>query len=165
MWRQLVAGAASTLSCLVPAMAVEAQESLYSSFEPPRGATATINLRVPLGHRAQPARPSLGLTVAFGQPVGSPLADGRTAVRQFRLADFRLDRRGVSRAELVTFDLAHPGRDGRLHIGGAKKSYVLAVLTIAAGVTTLLLLADGEDKPPIECVYTIEEGGPCPYSN
>ncbi len=149
MMLKIVAGTASAALCLTQIAPALAQDYQHSGFDGPRGANATLNLRLPLGRRAEPARPTLGLTVGFGQTFGAPTSDGRRAVRQMRLADVRLDRTGVSRARLASFDLADLDRGRRLNLNGEpKKSFwLLIAAALGAGAALLLLLdSDSEDS-------------------
>jgi hypothetical protein len=146
MPRKLTSGTLSLALCLAPTFPASAQDYRPSGFDAPRGATATIGLRFPLGRHNGPMRPTLGLTIGYGQPVGAPDTNGRSAVRQLRLVDLRLDRRGVTRAELATFDLAGPERDRRLNIGGGKKDTALLLLMVVAGMTALAFWVNGHDR-------------------
>lgn len=99
-----------------------AQSRFASDIQPPVGATATVNLRVPLG--ATPARErkaTYGLTFGFGRQMDSALADGRLAVREARLADIRFTGNlKLHEANVLTFDLANLKDDPRLQMGEGK---------------------------------------------
>jgi hypothetical protein len=152
MLRSMTATASAVGLCLASVSPLAAQEVRYDA---PRGATATLNLRVPLGRAA--ARPSWGLTASFGQAAGAPAGDGRVAVREWRVADLRFDGSGLRRAELASFDLAHLDRDRRLSLqegesdGDDTMTYVLIALgALAAGVGIEMLIDDsdsGENEP------------------
>ena len=99
-----------------------AQSRFASDIQPPVGATAAVNLRVPLG--AAPARErkaTYGLTFGFGRQMDSALADGRLAVREARLADIRFTGEfKLHEANVLTFDLANLKNDPRLQMGEGK---------------------------------------------
>lgn len=102
-----------------PAMA---QSRFASDLQPPAGATATVNFRVPLG--AAPTREhkaSYGLTLGFGRQTDTALSDGRLAVRQATVADIRFTGDFELReANVLTFDLANLKDDPRLNMGEGK---------------------------------------------
>ena len=75
--RKFVAATVSAALCMtsmLPGIAA-AQEHRFTGFDAPRGATATVNLRIPLGLERR-SRPSYGLTLGYGQTV-APGVDGR----------------------------------------------------------------------------------------
>jgi hypothetical protein len=149
--RKLVSATVSAALCLAslaPGIAA-AQEYRFTGFEAPRGATATVNLRVPLGSAAH-RRPSYGLTLSYGQPSGATL-DGRETRRALNLADIRFTGDELSQARLATFDLANLDRDRRMNMAaGGKKTWILVGILIALGVIICvaeLCDGDGNDEP------------------
>lgn len=96
-----------------------AQSYAFATAQPPLGATATLNFKVPLGFaRAKPKKASYGLTLSYGQRLDTLTSDGRFAVRQAKLADIRFAGKfKLSRAEVATFDLANLDKDPRLNMG------------------------------------------------
>ena len=137
--------AALCVSALVPSMAL-AQEYRFTGFDAPRGATATVNLRVPLGSERQ--RATAGLTFGYGQTM--PLADltGRTQTRQINLADFRFTQDGLRNARVASFDLANLDQDRRMNLTGEGNTLWIIVGLVAAGVAICLLADcfDGDDS-------------------
>ena len=141
--------AALCLMSLAPGVAA-AQENRFTGFDAPGGVTATVNLRVPLG-RAPAARPSYGLTLGLGQPVGAGL-DGRAYNRAVNVADFRFNDSGLSQARVASFDLANLDQDRRMNLAGAgKKTWLLIGGIIVAGVVICIAAdcfdGDDEDSP------------------
>ena len=100
------------LACL-PAQAL-AQDYAFRGFDAPLGATASLNLRVPLGSAQQSQRPSYGMSLGYGRIAGAPGVDGRLTSRAFRLADLRLAGGEVDRAQLLAFDLTGRRPETRL---------------------------------------------------
>ena len=148
MTRKLTTGIATMSLVLGSATPALAQEQRFAGFDGPRGTTATVNLRIPLGGRAgaRAERPSFGLTIGHGQPIASSDPSGRSTVRQIRLADLRLDRDGISRAELATFNLANLEGDARvrrLNPSENKKNTVWLALMAAAGVLAFIWATRG----------------------
>lgn len=141
-FRTITAAAAAVALGWAPTPAL-AQEYRMSGFDGPAGTTAALNLRVPLGGTGEAARPTVGLTVSYGQATGGYGRDERH--RQIRLADLRLGAGGIRRAQLAGFDLARPDRAMRLS-GSDKKNTLLLLLLIAAGMTAIVLTADGDDS-------------------
>jgi hypothetical protein len=134
MVRKLVSATVSAALCLMSAAPAMAQEYRFAGFDAPRGATATVNLRVPFGQeRAEP--PSYGLSFGYGRTV-PPGLDGWTSTRALNLADIRFTPAGELRnARLASFDLAHLDQDRRLNmVGGGKKSLLLIGAIVVAGV-------------------------------
>ena len=121
-----------------------AQDYRFSGFDAPRGATATVNLRVPLGTSRQQAdrRMSYGLTLGYGQTVGAPTLDGRTATRSVNLADLRFNNSGELRNARVV-DTEHLSTD-QVSIGAhvtlkdvkskATREYSFSFKEVATGV-------------------------------
>ena len=135
--RKFVAATVSAALCMtsmLPGIAA-AQEHRFTGFDAPRGATATVNLRIPLGPE-RTSRPSYGVTFGYGQTV-APGVDGRTASRAINFADIRFTGEAprLSQARFAGFDLANLDQDRRLNmVGGGKKSFLWIGLLILAGV-------------------------------
>ena len=147
MVRKLVTATVSAALCLMSAAPVMAQEYRFAGFDAPRGATATVNLRVPFGQeRAE--RASYGLSFGYGRTV-PPGLDGWTSTRALNVADLRFTPSGELRnARLASFDLAHLDEDRRLNmVGGGKKSLLLIGAIVVAGVV-ICVAADcfGDDE-------------------
>jgi hypothetical protein len=121
-----------------PAMA---QSRFASDFQPAAGATATVNLRVPLGAvPTKQRKTTYGLTLGFGRQTDSVMADGRLAMREARIADIRFSGNfKLQRAEALTFDLTNLKNDPRLMMGEGKGKettwlWVAAGLGIGLGI-------------------------------
>lgn len=135
MIRKLVSAAASAALLTVSAAPAAAQDYRFSGFDAPRGATATLNLRVPIGPRPANARASYGLTLGYGREMGAPGFDGSTLTRGVRLADLRFSGRTLRNARLASFDLAHLDRDRRTsHLGGSIPTTWIIVGLVAVGI-------------------------------
>lgn len=139
MVRKVVSATVSAALCMLsvaPGAAV-AQDYRYTGYDAPRGATATVNLRIPLGMDRRPVqqRMSFGLTLGYGQATGATL-DGRTTTRAVNLADFRFNTEGELRnARLASFDLANFDRDRRFNLAGpGKKTWLILGAIVVAGV-------------------------------
>jgi hypothetical protein len=150
MLRNMLATASAVALCLASAAPLAAQEVRDDA---PRGASATLNLRVPLGPSRAVERPSFGVTAGYGEAAGAPGRDGRAAVRLWRVADLRFDFGGLRRAEVATFDLANLRGDPRLNLQGDDSgdddtlTYLLIALGAAAlGVGAEMLLDDGSEE-------------------
>jgi hypothetical protein len=151
MVRKLVTACASAALCaasLAPGLAA-AQEHRFAGFDAPRGATATVNLRVPFGGEARTRRASYGLTLGYGQTV-APGLDGRTSARAVNVADLRFSGGELSQARVATFDLANLDRDRRMNLVGKKSTLLLGAIVVGA---VLICLAadcfggDDDDSP------------------
>ncbi|HEV2815782.1 MAG TPA: hypothetical protein VGW40_00965 [Allosphingosinicella sp.] len=145
--RKLLCATVSAALCgssLAPAMA---QDYRFST-DAPRGATATVNLRVPLGARRAPARPSYGLSFGYGQTVGSPAMDGRTISRGVNVADIRFSGGELRHARVASFDLAHLDRDRRMNLTGGGSTTWIIIGAVAGAVAACLVLDcfDGDDE-------------------
>ena len=146
--RKLVTATVSAALCamsVMPTMAM-AQEYRFTGAEAPRGVSATVNLRVPLGQENR--RPTYGLTVGFGQTV-PPGLDGRTTTREMRFADFRFSGNELRNARVVGFDLANPERSQRRMnlMGGSDPTLWIVVGAVAAGAAACFVVFDcfGDD--------------------
>ena len=145
--RKLVTATVSAALCLASVTPAMAQNYRAEGFDGPRGANATLNLRVPLGH-AKKAKPSYGLTFGMGKTMGAGY-DGRPITRQLTLGDIRFNQEGkLNRAQLASFDLAHLDRDKRLNLNGGDNTLWIVVGLVAAGVAVCLLADcfDGNDS-------------------
>jgi hypothetical protein len=155
MVRKFVSATVSAALCMMSVAPAMAQEYRFSGFDAPRGATATLNLRVPIGASRRPVdrRMSYGLTVGYGQTVGGQALDGRTTTRSVNLADLRFNNSGELRnARVVSFDLANLDRDRRMqNLNGEISTVWIVVGVVAAGVAVCLLAdcfgGDEEDNP------------------
>jgi len=146
MVRKLVSATVSTALCMMSAAPALAQD--YRGYDAPRGATATLNLRVPLGTQRHQARATYGLTLGYGQTLASPTADGTTTTRAIRLADLRFSGRELRNARVASFDLANLDRDRRMNLVGTG-STTWIVVGVIAGAVAVCLLADcfgGDDE-------------------
>ena len=141
MVRKIVTATASAALCLASVSPALAQNYAFSGFDAPRGATATLNLRVPLGDQSEAAKPTYGLTLGYGHTVGSPTFDGRTTTREMRFADFRLNGQKIAKAQVMSFDLANLDKDRRMNLTGEGNTLWIIVGLVAAGVA-ICLLAD-----------------------
>lgn len=141
-----VSAALCTLS-VAPGAAM-AQEYRFTGFDAPRGATATINLRVPMG-RENAGRASYGLTMGYGQAMGSQNLDGRTTTRSVNFADLRFTGAELRQARVASLDLANLDEDRRVNnLTGEGNTLWIVVGLVAAGVAICLLADcfDGDDN-------------------
>ena len=143
--RKIIAAAASTALCLVSIAPAYAQASHYSVLDAPRGATATANIRVPLGGKAEKAKPTYGVSLTYGRTMGSPALDGKTITRAATLADLRFDGKGLNRAKVASFDLANMDEDERLNMVGGGNTLLWVALIAAAGVGAYFLFIEDDD--------------------
>jgi hypothetical protein len=153
MVRTFVAGTAGLALCLGATSPAAGQEQRFSGFDGPSGASATVNIRIPLDGRTQRTRPSIGLTVGYGRRMMDGTAELRPVVRQLRAADLRFDGEGLARAELATFDLAHLDQDRRLNLGEAKSWTIWLILAAFASLAVVYVIAEdgsssSEDPEP-----------------
>jgi hypothetical protein len=143
--RKLLVSTLSTALCLTSTAPAFAQEYRSAALDGPRGAAATVNFRLPLGHVVR-AGPSYGLSFGIGKAVGADY-QGRSVNRQLELADIRFGMSGeLRRANLASFDLARLEQDKRLNLAGGRTLIVGAGI-VAAGVAVCLLTdcLDGDD--------------------
>jgi hypothetical protein len=153
MVRKLVAATASAVLCALSIApgAAAAQDYRFTGFDAPRGVTATVNLRMPLGRQLEASRPTYGLTLGYGRTV-APDVDGRTGTRAMNFADFRFAGREpqLTQARIASFDLANLDEDRRLNLVGKKS---ILVLGIAIGAAIVVCIAadcfggDDDDEP------------------
>ena len=152
MVRKLVTATVSAALCMMSVLpgVAAAQEYRFSGFEAPRGVTATVNLRVPLG-RERAQRANYGLTLGYGQTV-PPGLDGRTSTRAINFADFRFSGNELRQARVASFDLANLDRTRRQMnlTGEGDNTLWIVVGLVAAGVAVCLLADcfDGDDDSP-----------------
>jgi len=145
--KKFVSATVSAALCLASVAPAMAQEYRFVGFDAPRGASATVNLRVPLT-RERGQRPSYGLNVAWGQRMARADVDGSMTTRAVTLADIRFTDRQLSRAQVLSFDLANLDQDRRLNLTGEGNTLWVVVGLVAAGVA-ICLLADcfeGDDS-------------------
>ena len=156
MVRKFVSATVSAALCMLSVAPAMAQDYRFTGFDAPRGATATVNLRVPLGVSRQQTdrRMSYGVTLGYGQTVGTPTLDGRTTTRAVNLADFRFSNSGELRnARVASFDLANLDRDRRVNnLTGEGNTLWIVVGLVAAGVAICLLADcfDGDDEDSLD---------------
>ena len=146
MVRKLVFATVSAAICSASITPAMAQEYRFADFDSPRGATATVDLRVPMG-REHAERASYGLTFGFGQETGANL-DGRTTSRFVGVADFRFRGNQLKNARIASFDLANLDRDRRLNLtGGGIGSTAFILGAVAAGALICFVVTDcfGDD--------------------
>ena len=145
MVRKFVSATVSAALCLMSATPVMAQEYRFAGFDPPQGATATLNLRVPLG-ASNADRPTYGLTLGYGYDVGGPNLNNRTMSRSVNFADFRFSGNEMRTARVASFDLANLDQDRRLNVvGSGKKTWLLLGAIVVAGVVICIAADCFED--------------------
>jgi hypothetical protein len=136
MVSKLVTATVSAALCMTSVMPgiAAAQEHRFAGFDAPRGATATVNLRVPLGPSTR-SRASYGVTLSYGQAAGADLS-GRTVTRRLNVADFRFsgEQPRLSQARLAGFDLANLDKNRRMNMVGGKKTLLWIGLLVLAGI-------------------------------
>jgi hypothetical protein len=148
--KKLVSATVSAALCMLSITPAVAQDYRFAGFEAPRGATATANLRIPLGREAK-SKPSYGFTLGYGKSAGAGL-DGRTVTRAFRLADLRFSPEGkLGQARLVGFDLADPARERRMKLTGGMSTTWLIVGAVAGAVAVCMLAEcfEGDDDDAV----------------
>ena len=148
MVRKFVSATVSAALCLLSAAPAAAQEYRFSGFDAPRGATATVNLRVPMG-REHAQRASYGFTFGYGQEMGPRSLDGRTTSRFVGLADLRFSGDRLKSARVASFDLANLDRDRRLNLtGGGIGGTGFILGAVAAGALICFVITDcfGDDE-------------------
>jgi hypothetical protein len=125
---------------VAPAMA---QEYRFSGFDAPRGATATVNLRVPMG-REHAQRASYGLTLGYGHTAGLPGLTGETTSRAVNVADFRFSGGELRNARVASFDLANLDQDRRVMnlTGGQDNTLWIIGGLVVAGVVVCFVITD-----------------------
>ena len=140
--RKFVTATVSAALCLASITPAMAQQYRAEGFDGPRGANATLNLRIPLGKSSKArAKPSYGLTFGMGKTMGAGY-DGRPITRQLTLGDIRFNEQGkLKKAQLASFDLANLDADKRMNLTGEGNTLWIIVGLVAAGVA-ICLLAD-----------------------
>ena len=100
MVRKLVSATVSAALCLfaVAPIPASAQDYRFTGFDAPRGATATVNLRVPMG-REHAQRASYGLTLSYGTGDTAQFSEDFSATGFFR----------VGADTVLEFDYNHGG--------------------------------------------------------
>ena len=151
MVRKFVSATVSAALCMLSVMpgVAAAQEYRFTGFDAPRGATATINLRVPMGRQQQAVRATYGLTLGYGQTMGTQNLDGQTTTRAVNLADLRFTGSELRQARVASFDLANLDEDERVNnLTGEGNTLWIIVGLVAAGVAICLLADcfDGDDS-------------------
>lgn len=151
MMRKLLSASVATALVFGSITPAFAQNYALDPLQAPLGATATVNLKVPLGVAAKQQREaSYGVTLGYGQRTNSVTEDGRVATRQAKLADIRFaaEDSKLQKAEFASFDLANLDKDRRLNMGpdGSMDTTTWLILggLVAAGVI-IWVLADDED--------------------
>jgi hypothetical protein len=145
--RKFISATVSAALCLMSAAPAMAQDYRFAGFDPPQGATATVNLRVPIGGE-NVGRPTYGLTVGYGYAMGGANLNGQTVSRSVNFADFRFSGTEMRNARIATFDLANLDQDRRLNLtGSGKKTWLLLGAIVVAGVVICIAAEcfDGDD--------------------
>jgi hypothetical protein len=140
MVRKLVSATVSAALCLTVITPAMAQDYRFAGFEAPRGATATVNLRVPMGKEHRD-RASYGVSFNYGRATGDADLGNRTSSRAITFADFRFSGTDLRQARLASFDLANLDETRRrmnLAEGGDNTTWIVVGL-VAAGVAVCLL--------------------------
>ena len=147
MVRKFVSATVSAALCLMSAAPAMAQDYRFTGFDAPRGATATVNVRVPFGNQAR-QRVSYGASLRYGQTVGLPTMDGQTTTRSINVADIRFTGNQLRNARVASLDLANLGQNRRtMNLTGEGNTLWIVVGLVAAGVAVCLLADcfDGDD--------------------
>ncbi len=142
MMKRFIAATVSVALCVLPVAAAAAQDYRFAGFDAPRGATATANLRIPLGIDRARAVPNYGLTLGLGRTMGSQELDGRTVSRAITFADLRFTGEGLQKAEVASFNLANLDRDRRLNLMGDGNDTLWIVGGLVVAGVAICLLAD-----------------------
>lgn len=139
--------AALCLGSLTP-VAAAAQEYRFTGFDAPRGATATVNLRVPLG-REDARRASYGLTLGYGRSYAAGDLTGQTRSRAVNVADFRFSGTQLQTARVASLDLANLDNDRRTAnlMGGSGFGLGTVLLVVGVGAAICFVITDcfGDD--------------------
>jgi hypothetical protein len=146
MVRKVVSATVAAALCLWSVTPAMAQQTNYvSAIEQPRGATGTVNLRLPLGVR-ETAGPTYGFTFGFNKPVGAGY-DGREMTREMKLADIRFTSDlKLHKANVASFDLANLDKDRRMNLEGVDTVWiVVGAVAIGVGICLLAGCFDGDD--------------------
>jgi hypothetical protein len=154
MVRKLVSATVSAALCMMSVAPAMAQDYRFAGFDAPRGATATVNVRVPMG-REHADRASYGLTLGYGHDVAAPGYEGRTMSRAVNFADFRFNGTDLRQARVASFDLANADRSRRaMNLTGGGNNTLWIVIGVAAGAALVCFVItecfDGDDEGDIE---------------
>ena len=159
MSNKIISSAAGLVLCVASLSPGLAQDYRFVGFDPPRGASTTVNLRIPLGGRpgARSERTTVSLTGGYGWQQPGAIPGERGAVRQLDLLDFRVDRGSLERARLAGFELRSSAHD-RLQIDDSvddkKATTIYALIFILlVGAGYILSRGDGPARtvtPPSE---------------
>lgn len=143
MLRKFVTATVSAALCAMSVAPAMAQEYRFSGFDAPRGATATVNLRVPMG-REHAQRASYGLTLGYGHTAGLPGLTGETTSRAVNVADFRFSGGELRNARVASFDLANLDQDRRVMnlTGGQDNTLWIIGGLVVAGVVVCFVITD-----------------------
>jgi hypothetical protein len=143
MLRKLVTATVSAALCAMSVAPAMAQEYRFAGFDAPRGATATVNLRVPMG-REHAERASYGLTLGYGHTAGLPGLTGETTSRAVNVADFRFSGGELRNARVASFDLANLDQDRRVMnlTGGQDNTLWIIGGIVVAGVVVCFVITD-----------------------
>jgi hypothetical protein len=153
---KIVTAAAVAALCLGSFTPAIAQSSAYSTFDAPRGTSATVNLRVPLGAEPGEKKASYGFTFGYGQTVGSPELDGRTRSREMRFADIRFAEGKLAQANVVSFDLANLDEDPRMNMIGAANTAIWLVGAVVIGGLVCWAAGCFDDEDDEDDITTIQ---------
>ena len=132
-----------------------AQDYRFVGFDAPRGTTASLNLRIPFGSRAEARghRPSFGFTLGHARALTVADSGAWPATRQMPLLDIRIDRRGLRQAQMASFDLVHLDRDPRLNFqddgsdgNRTMRLVLIGLLGVAVGIGAEMILDSSEDE-------------------
>ena len=114
------------------------------------GASASVNLRIPLGTvNNENDEVRYDLTMAYGQHVersGQPLQLGD--VRSVELAQINFDRRGARDMQVANFGVSDFGREdieGQRNLVGGGTTYIMLGAMILGVVVALSLAGDGTE--------------------
>jgi len=143
MLRKFVTATVSAALCTMSVAPAMAQEYRFAGFDAPRGATATVNLRVPMG-REHADRASYGLTLGYGHTAGLPGLTGETTSRAVNVADFRFSGGELRNARVASFDLANLDQDRRVMnlTGGQDNTLWIIGGLVVAGVVVCFVITD-----------------------
>ena len=143
MLRKFVTATVSAALCAMSVAPAMAQEYRFAGFDAPRGATATVNLRVPMG-REHADRASYGLTLGYGHTAGLPGLTGETTSRAVNVADFRVSGGELRNARVASFDLANLDQDRRVMnlTGGQDNTLWIIGGLVVAGVVVCFVITD-----------------------
>ena len=152
MMRKLLSASVATALVIGSIAPAYAQSYAFEPAQAPLGATATLNLKVPLGAAPTKQRKATyGITMAYGQRLNSTTQDGRIATKSAKLADIRFtaEDQKLQKAEFATFDLANLDKDKRLNLGpdGTWDTTTWLVVggLVAAGILIWVLAGDDDD--------------------